>query len=128
MMDNKERVKSAVDLVSYIQTNGIVLKKESRLFVGLCPFHAEKSGSFTVYPETQSFHCFGCHIDGDVYTFAMKRHNWTFPEALEELARYANITLEVNPVAKEKVNRKERLHECLEAATQWFTKQWKRRD
>jgi DNA primase len=120
MTDNKERVKSAVDLVSYIQTNGIVLKKESRLFVGLCPFHAEKSGSFTVYPDTQSFHCFGCHIDGDVYTFAMKRHNWTFPEALDELARYANITLEISPEYKAKQDRRERLYALMAEAAEYY--------
>lgn len=121
MSDDKDRVKQAIDIVSYIQTNGITLKKESRLFVGLCPFHSEKHGSFTVYPETQSYHCFGCHVDGDIFTFAMKRNHWTFPEALEELARYANITLEpLSPAIKEKQDKRERQYTILAEAAKIY--------
>jgi DNA primase len=122
-MDNKDRVKDAIDIVSYIQTNGVALKKEGRLFVGLCPFHTEKHGSFTVYPETQSYTCFGgCNNEGgDVFTFAMKRHNWTFPEALEELARYANITLEpLSPEHKAKQDRRERLYALMAEAAEYY--------
>jgi DNA primase len=124
-MDNKERVKDAIDIVSYIQTNGVALKKEGRLFVGLCPFHTEKSGSFKVYPETQSYTCFGgCNnAGGDVFTFAQKRHNWTFPEALEELARYANITLEpLTPEHKAQADKRERLYALLNHTMRFFNK------
>lgn len=123
-MDDKDRVKDAIDIVSYIQRNGVALKKEGRLFVGLCPFHTEKHGSFTVYPETQSYTCFGgCNnAGGDVFTFAMKRHNWTFPEALEELARYAGITLDTTPAAKEKADKRERLYALMDHAMKFYNK------
>jgi DNA primase len=60
---------------------------------GLCPFHAEKTPSFTVNPDKGFFYCFGCHAGGDVYKFLMRAANLTFPEAVEELAREAGVTL-----------------------------------
>lgn len=93
-MDDIQRVKDAIDLVTYIQAAVPGLKKAGRLYKALCPFHAEKTPSFVVNPETQSWRCYGaCNTGGDLYSFAMKHHNWTFGEALHALASHAHIDL-----------------------------------
>lgn len=65
----------------------VTLRKAGRNYSGLCPFHQEKTPSFTVSSEKQIFHCFGCGANGDVFTFLMKMENLTFPEAVRQLAR-----------------------------------------
>lgn len=78
-------VKARTNVVDYIGQY-VQLKKQGTLFVGLCPFHDEKHGSFFVYPKTQTWHCFGaCGIGGDIISFAMKYHNLDFKGALEVL-------------------------------------------
>lgn len=72
----------------------MVLKKSGRTYKGLCPFHSERTPSFHVNPERQTFHCFGCHAGGDVFGFLMQLHGLTFPEAVERLAGEARISLE----------------------------------
>lgn len=89
-----EEIRTRLDIVQWIGET-VALKRAGRTFKGLCPFHQEKSPSFTVNPERQSFICFGCGEKGDIFTFVMKRENMAFPEALERLARAANITLPV---------------------------------
>ncbi len=69
------------------------LTPRGRYLVGLCPFHAEKTPSFTVYPERQIFHCFGCGAGGNVFTFLMQYLRLTFPEAVAELAQRYGIPL-----------------------------------
>lgn len=66
---------------SYVQ-----LKRKGRLYGGLCPFHSEKSPSFYVYPDTQSFYCFGCGAGGDAITFTKKINSIDYPEAVKLLA------------------------------------------
>ena len=76
-----------VELVgSYVQ-----LKRKGRLYGGLCPFHSEKSPSFSVYPDTQSFYCFGCGAGGDAITFAKKINSIDYPEAVKMLAARAGM-------------------------------------
>ena len=76
-----------VELVgSYVQ-----LKRKGRLYSGLCPFHSEKSPSFYVYPDTQSFYCFGCGAGGDAITFAKKINSIDYPEAVKMLAARAGM-------------------------------------
>ncbi|NJR12545.1 hypothetical protein HC776_01270 [bacterium] len=89
-----ERVKDQLDIVSYIQTYVPSLKKAGRTYKACCPFHNEKTPSFVVNPETQQWRCYGsCATGGDIFSFAMKYHNWTFAEALTELAKHANVEL-----------------------------------
>lgn len=64
----------------------VQLKKKGRYLVGLCPFHSEKSGSFFIYPQTQSFYCFGCGAGGDVITFIRRIENLEYMEAVKFLA------------------------------------------
>jgi len=83
-------VRDRVDIVDLIGRH-LTLKKSGRNFVGLCPFHGEKTPSFSVSSEKQSFYCFGCHKGGTVYTFLMHVENLTFPEAVRTLARDCGI-------------------------------------
>lgn len=85
-------IRNAADIVDVISAR-VFLKKAGKDYAGLCPFHAEKTPSFTVSPEKQIFHCFGCGAGGDVFTFLMKYEGISFPEALEAVARQYGVVL-----------------------------------
>lgn len=87
-----ESVRDQNDLVSII-SEYLSLKRSGQNFLGLCPFHGEKTPSFTVSPSKQIFHCFGCGAGGNVYQFLIKMEGLSFPEALERLAEKAGIAL-----------------------------------
>ena len=87
-----EEVRQNNDIVDII-SQYVHLTRKGRNYFGLCPFHNEKSPSFSVSPDRQIFHCFGCGVGGNVYTFLMKIEGITFREALEQLAERANIQL-----------------------------------
>ncbi len=86
------QVRDATDIVALVSER-LALKHVGRRFVGLCPFHAEKSGSFSVNPELGLYYCFGCQESGDAITFVRKLDGLDFPEAVERLAARAGITL-----------------------------------
>ena len=88
----KEEIRSANDIVEVI-SQYVVLKRSGRNYFGLCPFHNEKSPSFSVSPDRQYFHCFGCHKGGDVFTFISEIEKVSFKESVEILAERANIQL-----------------------------------
>ncbi len=90
--DVAAKVKDQADIVKIIG-ECLTLKKSGARFLGLCPFHGEKTPSFTVHPAQQFFHCFGCGESGDVFSFMMKYYNLDFPSALKELARRYQIVL-----------------------------------
>ena len=107
----KEEIKRAADIVQVIG-QFVQLKKAGKNFMGLCPFHAEKDPSFTVSPDRQMFHCFGCKKGGDIFAFWMEYHGLTFPEALKDLAERYNITVtEIYSASEEK--KRSRLRETL---------------
>ncbi len=87
-----EEVRQSNDIVDVI-SQYVRLTRKGRNYFGLCPFHNEKSPSFSVSPDRQIFHCFGCGVGGNVYTFLMKIDGITFRESLETLAERANIQL-----------------------------------
>ena len=89
-----EEVRSSNDIVDVI-SQYVTLKRSGRNYFGLCPFHKEKSPSFSVSPDKQIFHCFGCGVGGNVFHFLSKIENITFRESIEELAERAGITLPV---------------------------------
>ena len=91
----KEEIRSANDIVDVI-SQYVTLKRSGRNFFGLCPFHKEKSPSFSVSADRQYFHCFGCHKGGDVFTFVSEIERISFKEALEFLAERARIELPVD--------------------------------
>ena len=88
-----EQIRSANDIVDVIGAS-IPLKRNGANFVALCPFHREKSPSFNVSSQRQSFHCFGCHKGGDVFTWIREYENLGFMDAVKRLADRANIALE----------------------------------
>lgn len=91
-----EEIKSRADIVEVV-SDFVTLRKAGRNFVGLCPFHQEKTPSFTVNPEKQIFHCFGCGEGGNAVTFLMKVNTMTYPEALRHLAGKMGIQIPRKP-------------------------------
>ena len=114
-----EEIKSRLSIVDLISSQ-VPLKKAGRNYKGLCPFHSEKTPSFIVFPDKGDFHCFGCGVGGDVFTFVMKTQNLDFPEALRLLAERAGVAL--NPAGGESAADRERsrLFEINAAAAQFF--------
>ncbi len=91
-----EEIRNRFDILEVVSSH-IELKKAGRNYLGLCPFHPEKSPSFTVSPEKQLFHCFGCQAGGNLFTFIMQLEGLSFPEAVRSLARRAGIELDDGP-------------------------------
>jgi DNA primase len=89
IIDQVRQASSIVEIASQYTT----LKRRGRKWVGLCPFHTEKTPSFTVDDEKQLYHCFGCGAGGDIYSLLMERENLTFPEALKHLAEKYHVPL-----------------------------------
>ena len=87
-----EEIRSSNDIVDVI-SQYVILKRSGRNFFGLCPFHKEKSPSFSVSPDKQIFHCFGCGVGGNVFTFLTKIEGINFVEAVQMLAERSNIQL-----------------------------------
>jgi DNA primase len=102
----------------------VKLQKRGREHIGLCPFHNEKTPSFTVNEEKEFFHCFGCGAHGSVFHFVMRNENLSFPEAVERLARDAGMTVpESTPEERQRAEIQATQHGVLEAATAWFEQQ-----
>ena len=106
-----------VDVVSeYVQ----LTKRSGSNRFGLCPFHSEKTPSFSVSPDKQIYHCFGCGKGGNVIGFIMEVENLTFPEAVEFLARRAHMEVPEDGTDRELRGRRERLFELNRQAARWF--------
>ena len=105
---------SVVDVVG----ETVQLKKAGTTFKGLCPFHGEKTPSFTVTPGRDSWKCFGCGEGGDVFSFVMKRDGLSFPEALKVLATKAGVELDERTTREDA--RRARLREVLESAIAFY--------
>ncbi|MDK2822599.1 MAG: primase [Clostridia bacterium] len=103
----------------------VPLKKRGRNFQGLCPFHHEKTPSFTVSPDKQIFRCFGCGVGGNIFSFIMQIEGLNFPEAVEKLAQRAGIPLpkqEMTAAQKEELKQKERWYKINELTAQFYHK------
>jgi DNA primase len=116
-----ERVRASTDIVSVIGRY-VNLKRSGRSIKGLCPFHKEKSPSFFVSPERQMYHCFGCGAGGDVFSFLMNYLNFSFTEAVEELASEASIKLER---AGRDTTRTDVFREIIARAQSFYRKQFR---
>jgi len=113
-------VKQRIDIVEVIGEY-VPLTKAGRTFRALCPFHSEKNPSFYVYPERQSWHCFGaCNTGGDVFSFIMKKQGIDFGEALRLLAERAGISIPSRLEPEAGKDERERLYQANAAATQYF--------
>ncbi|MDX2077388.1 MAG: DNA primase [bacterium] len=120
-MSQIDEIKNKLDIVTYIQQYAS-LKKAGRTYKACCPFHSEKTPSFVVNPDKQTWRCFGaCNEGGDIFSFAQKYHNWGFAEALEELGKMAGVEIRPHsPLDRQKEERKERLRGLMKAASDYF--------
>ena len=115
-------IKAKADLVEIV-SDFVSLRKAGKNHLGLCPFHSERTPSFTVNAEKGIFHCFGCGVGGSVFNFLMRTHNWTFPEAVRELAKRYHVSLpewELSEEEKRRRSLKARLFEINEAAAEYY--------
>ncbi len=120
--DKISEIKNAVDIVEII-SDSVILKKTGRNFVGLCPFHSEKTPSFTVSPEKQIYHCFGCGSGGNAFSFLMNQEGMTFPEAARALAKRYGInipTQTLTPEQRRAIDQKEKLLNINKLAMEYF--------
>ena len=118
--DDIARVREATDLVALVGEH-VALKRVGRRYQGLCPFHTEKTPSFSVSAEKGVWYCFGCQKSGDAITFVREVENLDFVEAVERLAARANITLRYDDAAfSAERKRKQRLHEVVQHAIDFY--------
>ncbi len=121
-MNVTDEIKQKIDIVDVV-SQYVKLQKSGRNYKANCPFHSEKTPSFFVFPERQSWHCFGaCASGGDVFTFVMKKEGVDFSQALRTLAEKANITLtfKSEKTTKEEEERQQRLYKINEVAAEYF--------
>ncbi|MGN1206216.1 MAG: DNA primase, partial [Eubacterium sp.] len=120
--DFVEEVRQRNDIVDIISSY-VNLKRSGSNYVGLCPFHNEKTASFSVSGNKQMYYCFGCGAGGNVFTFLMEYENLTFPEALAQLAERAGMTLpEQSETTEDKRRRnvKEQILEIYKIAANYY--------
>jgi DNA primase len=125
--DFAQNVKQQADIVKIIGEYVRLKKAGAQNFSGLCPFHSEKTPSFSVHAGRQFFHCFGCGQSGDVFTFVQKIENVSFPEAVRSVAKKCGIPLPQrefhSPEEAAEHRQRSKLIELNEAAAQWFQDQ-----
>jgi DNA primase len=129
--DTISLVRDRTDLVAVVSESVPSLKKRGRRFLGLCPFHKEKTPSFNVNPDSGLYHCFGCKESGDVFTFLQRVEGYTFHEAVRALAERAGIPIEeergAGPHATSEAERHKRdrdaLYGVMHMAASWYEEQ-----
>lgn len=125
-----EEVRTKNDIVDVI-SQYVKLQRKGSSYFGLCPFHNEKSPSFSVSPGKQMYYCFGCGAGGNVFTFVMEYENFTFVEAMQYLAERASVELpkvDYSKEAKEAADKKAALLEINKLAAQYFYYQLRRQN
>ncbi len=116
-----EEIRNAANVVDII-SEYVPLRKRGKNFIGLCPFHNEKTPSFTVSDDKQIFHCFGCHAGGNVFKFIMDYKKISFVESIQELADQLGITLEYDEgTSPEKQSEQEELYDINTEAAKYFS-------
>jgi DNA primase len=120
--DKISEIKHAAEIVDIV-SEAVLLKKAGKNFIGLCPFHTEKTPSFTVSPDKQIFYCFGCGTGGNVFSFLMKQEGLSFPETARRLAKRYGIDLPTKPLSpdqKKKISEREGLLDINRRAMDFF--------
>ena len=127
MSDFAQTVKQQADIVKIVEGYIRLRKAGAQNYSGLCPFHKEKSPSFSVHAVRQFFHCFGCGVSGDVFSFVGKIENVSFPEAVRIVAQKCGIPLPKrefsSPEEAAESRMRGKLLDLHEAATAWFEEQ-----
>ena len=118
-MSDTDEIKSKINIVDYIGKR-VILKKTGRNFKGLCPFHNEKTPSFIVSPERESWHCFGCGKGGDVFAFVMEYDHVDFIEALESLAELTGVKLTRRIGETPEIKLKQKIFEVNHLASEYY--------
>jgi DNA primase len=117
-----DEVRDRTDIVDVV-SQSVVLKKVGNNFKGLCPFHSEKTPSFTVSPEKRIYHCFGCGVGGNVFKFAMETQSISFVDAVQQFAESAGVTIpsrDVGNLNDPKYKEREALKKTNEFAANYF--------
>jgi DNA primase len=125
--DSRDRVREAIDFVELVaaRTGGELRRSGPHSYMGRCPFHDERTPSFSVEPVAKLYNCFGCGESGDVFDFVMKTENLDFTGALEHLADRAGVRLErtaEDPQAAQRRERRERMLELLERTSTYYVR------
>ena len=118
-----QRIKERNQLIDIIQSYGISTKKKGNKYWACCPFHNEKTPSFSISPEEGFYYCFVCHASGDVITFIEKIDNLSFPEAVNRLAELAHIEMpqeEMSEEEKQELVLMQKLYEVTKMAGDYF--------
>lgn len=120
--DTINRIQNTANIVDIVGER-VVLKKSGRNYLGLCPFHTEKTPSFTVSPDKQIFYCFGCHTGGNVFNFIMQHEGVSFPEAVRSLADRYSIEVpdhRLTPEQKKQLSERDKLYRVNEIALAYY--------
>ncbi|WP_205698063.1 DNA primase [Conexibacter sp. SYSU D00693] len=123
--DSRDKVREAVDMVDLVSTRTELKRAGGGRFTGRCPFHEERTPSFSVNADDGLYHCFGCGVGGDMFTFVREMEGLDFVGALEWLAARYGVELEVedeDPAAAERRRRRERLLDLLERAQRFYVR------
>src|SRR5215475_8456566 len=114
-------IRARLDIVELVG-QFVSLKRAGENWKGLCPFHQEKTPSFTVHPKKGIFHCFGCGVGGDAFGFLMRQDRLTFPEAVRALAKATGVTLPDEPGGAAAGGR-DALYRAMELAATFYADQ-----
>src|SRR6266850_2415580 len=114
-----ETVRNSADIVRVV-SDYVSLKGTGNTLKGLCPFHSEKTPSFTVHRDKQFFHCFGCHAGGDVFSFVMLAEKIAFPEAVELVAETCGVPIPAVGMDNSRSDERKQLFEIHDRAAAYF--------
>ena len=103
----------------------VALTRRGSNYFGLCPFHNEKTASFSVAPDKQMYYCFGCGKGGGVFNFVMEQENLSYPDAVRHLAQRVGMEVPDDGYQKENYRRRERLYELCKDAARYFHEQFR---
>src|SRR5436190_11755781 len=121
---SRAEVRARVSLSDVVGRKVALKRRSGAEYAGLCPFHNEKTPSFTVNDKKGFYHCFGCGEHGDAVGFVMKTEGLSFPESVERFAREVGLPVpRATPAERERAERASSLQEVVELAARWFHKQ-----
>ena len=119
--DLKTQIKNTVDLKAYLEKEGIIFRKKSGSnWQALCPFHNEKTPSFTVSDTSQSYHCFGCGKHGDIFSYIQETESVSWKESVIYLAREYHIQYELNKDDSKKYSQYARAYDLLDDLANYY--------